>query len=306
MLEMLTDPATKVQFAGHDTFPLRLLWLKKAYDAVRDGADKGLFQRPDAIARFGVGRNMVFAIKHWAVASQMIEEVEDKFFPTPLGRLLLDDADGLDPYLEDPATAWITHYIFAGTPEQTTTFCYAFNFITQGDFDRAAIVKSLLDLADARKAARATAETIKRDVEVFVRSYISRGASEDAAEPLLAELGLLREGRAAGHLEFVRGPKPTLHDGVFAWALRRYWRRWHSDMPTLSMEQICYGAGSPGRVFKLDEDSVHARLARIGSTTDEALAWTDTAGLRQVIFRHEPDDEAILRKAYQARIRQAA
>ena len=52
MLETLTDPATKVQFAGHDTFPLRLLWLKKAYDAVRDGADKGLFQRPDAIARW--------------------------------------------------------------------------------------------------------------------------------------------------------------------------------------------------------------------------------------------------------------
>ena len=27
------------QFAGHETFPLRLLWLKKAYDAVGDGVE---------------------------------------------------------------------------------------------------------------------------------------------------------------------------------------------------------------------------------------------------------------------------
>ena len=45
------------------TFPLRYGWLKKAYDAVRkseDQADNGeVFSGPDAIARFGVGKNMV-------------------------------------------------------------------------------------------------------------------------------------------------------------------------------------------------------------------------------------------------------
>lgn len=306
MIEALIDANTKVQFAGHETFPLRLLWLKKAFDAVKDGADRGTFQEQAAIARFGVGRNMVLAIRHWALAAGIIEEVDGRFGVTALGSLLLDDEHGVDPYLEDPASAWIVHYAFAGTPEQTTTFFFAFNGLTQTSFDRATLVRALLDLAEGRKAWRASADTLKRDVEVFVRSYLSRGSAEEAAEPLLAELCLLREGGGAGQLEFVRGPKPTLPDGVFAWALRRFWIRQHGDAPTLSMEQICYGAGSPGRVFKLDEDGVHARLSRIATITDDALSWTDTAGLRQVIFHREPDEQALLRSAFRPRLKDAA
>lgn len=306
MIEAFSDPSTKVQFAGHETFPLRLLWLKKAHDAVRDGVGRGVFQDQDAIARFGVGRNMVFAIKHWALAATTIEEVDGVIRPTALGRLLLDEESGLDPYLEDHATTWAVHFAFAGTPEYTTTFFFVFNALTQGGIDRADIVKGLLDIAEGKKSWRASADTLKRDVEVFIRSYLARGSGEDAAEPLLAELGLLREGHRAGHLEFVRGPKPTLHDGVFAWALNRFWQRWHSETPTLSMEQICYGTGSPGRVFKLDEDSVHSRLSRIASITDKAFGWTDTAGLRQVIRHHAPQDEGLLRSAYRPRLRQVA
>ena len=86
----------------------------------------------------------------------------------------------------------------------------------------------------ARGLARATAETIKRDVEVLLRSYVPRisDTGEDASEPLLAELGLIRELRS-GQFEFVRGPKQSLSQAVFAYALLRYWRRWHQDAPTL-------------------------------------------------------------------------
>jgi len=306
MLEAIFDAGIKAQFAGHETFPLRLLWLKKAFDAVKDGVDRGTFQEHAAIARFGVGRNMVLSIRHWALAAGMMEESGGAIQPTPLGRLLLDDTTGVDPYLEDPATAWMVHYAFAGSPEQTTTFFYVFNGVSQGSFDRASLARGLLDLAEGRKSWRASPDTLKRDVEVFVRSYVSSRGGEEAAEPLLAELALIRDGGAPGQLEFVRGPKATLPDGVFVWALRRYWRRWHPDAPTLSMEQASYGVGSPGRVFKLDDDSIHARLSRIAAVTDGALTWTDTAGLRQVIFSREPDSERLLRSAFRPRLRSAA
>jgi hypothetical protein len=45
---------------------------------------------------------------------------------------------------------------------------------------------------------------------------------------------------------------------------------------------IAYGEGSPGRVFKLDEDSVADRLMGLSDLTEGFLAWTDTAGLRQL------------------------
>ncbi|WP_210275439.1 DUF4007 family protein [Rhizobium sp. G21] len=154
-----------------------------------------------------------------------------------------------------------------------------------------------------RCGARGTVETVKRDVEVFLRSYAPRHGDlgEDAAEPLLAELALIRESRLSGQFEFVRGPKPSLQNGVFALVLKRFWERWHPNAPTLSAEQASYGAGSPGQVFKLDEDSVMARLAKIGEATSGAIVWTDTAGLRQVSLARQLstiDEVALITNSY--------
>ena len=298
MLDELVESSFRGQFAGHETFPLRLLWLKKAHDAVR--ANPRTFHEQDAIARFGVGRNMVLAIRHWALAAGILRDSPAGLAPTPIGDLLFAEDTGLDPYLEDPSTAWWVHFRFAGSPEQTTTFFYAFNGLSQPVFDRAALVRGLAEWGEGKRSWRLSPSTLKRDVEVFVRSYVSTGNGEDAAEPLLAELNVVRESGIPGRFEFSRGPKPTLADGIFAVALRSFWRRWHRDSPTLTLEQACYAPGSPGRVFKLDEESVHERLSRIDGTTAGALAWTDTAGLRQVIFREEIDDLALLRSAYRS------
>lgn len=291
---------SKVQFAGHETFPLRLLWLKKAYDAVKSGAPSGTFQEHDAIARFGVGRNMAVSMRHWGLASGFLEENDRQVAPTPLGRLLLAD-DGLDPYLERAATVWLCHWHVAATPEVTTTTFHAFNALTAIEFDPATLIDDLLEIVTA-KGWRATRGTLKRDVEVFLRSYVRKGDSlnEDAAEPLLAELGLVREARLGGWYEFVRGPKPSLPDGVFAYGLADFWRR-QGGASTLAAEQICYAPGSPGRVFKLDEDSVITRLMHLSELTDNAWQWTDTAGLRQVQKRREVDPLELVAAAYPTR-----
>jgi hypothetical protein len=291
---------SKVQFAGHETFPLRLLWLKKAFDAVRDGAPSGTFQEHDAIARFGVGRNMAMSMRHWALASGFVDETERHMSPTPLGRLLLADG-GLDPFLERAATIWLCHWHIAATPEMTTTAFHAFNVLSAIEFDPTTLIDDLFEIVSA-KGWRATRGTLKRDVEVFLRSYVRKGdaLNEDAAEPLLAELGLVREARLGGWYEFVRGPKPNLPDGVFAYGLGEFWRR-QGGVSTLSAEQICYAPGSPGRVFKLDEDSVITRLMHLSELTDGAWQWTDTAGLRQVQRRGDVDPIELVASAYSGR-----
>lgn len=303
MKDVLTDSDMRLQFAGHETFPLRLLWLKKAFDAVAyQGATRRTFQEQEAIAQFGVGKNMALAMRHWALAAGMLADENGTIVPTALARLLLDDRIGLDPFLEDPSTLWLVHAALAGKPEQSTTFFYAFNTLNQTVFDREGLIEAIHDLAKER-GARATIETVKRDVEVFLRSYAPRSGDvgEDAAEPLLAELALIRESRLSGQFEFVRGPKPSLQDGIFALVLKQFWARWHPDAPTLSAEQASYGAGSPGRVFKLDEDSVMARLTKIGDVTAGAIIWIDTAGLRQVSLARklaDVDDKALVAASY--------
>nr|WP_192355954.1 DUF4007 family protein [Mesorhizobium mediterraneum] len=306
MRDLLLDSSVALRFSGHETFPLRLLWLKKAYDAVASGmAEKGTFQEHGAITRFGVGKNMAMSMRYWAVACGVVRETDGKLEATELGHLLFDGSTGLDPYLEDPSTIWLMHNAVCATPEVATSFFYAFNVFAQPVFERQDLVKDLSEIATSR-GARATAETIKRDVEVVLRSYAPRTAEtgEDAAEPLLAELGLIRELRT-GQFEFVRGPKQSLSQAVFAYALVRYWRHWHADAPTLSVETVAYGVGAPGRIFRLDEESVAFRLATISDVTDGALVWTDTAGLRQVA-RREPlegiDELRLLERAYGARL----
>lgn len=312
MLNDLYDLATAIRVSGHETFSLRLLWLKKAFDVASgpDGVDRRTFQEQDAIATFGVGKNMALSMRHWALATEVLEDISATHVrASEFGRMIFSDGNGLDPYLEHPSTLWLMHANLVSKPRAATTFYYAFNLLNQIAFTREDLVRAMASIVDARATARATAETLKRDVEVFVRSYAPRhaDAGEDAAEPLLVELGLLRELRSTGQLEFVRGQKPSLEDSIFAVVLKRFWERHHAVSPTISVEQAQYGPGSPGRVFKLDEDSLVARLMSIGDATGGQMVWTDTAGLRQVALNsrlEDIDDFALMRAGY--RVRRAA
>jgi hypothetical protein len=302
MRELVENSDIKLSFAGHETFPLRLLWLKKTHDAVANGAPNRLFSEPDAIARFGIGRNMALSMRYWGDAVGTIRDDGQQLHPTEFGARLLAD-DGWDPYLEQSASLWAIHARLAAEPRRATVF-FAFNALNEPDFESATLQKLLGEIARSRPASRASAGTIKRDVEVFLRSYVSRRdtGGEDAAEPLLAELGLLRETRYSGHFEFVRGPKPTLPDGVFAYALERFWRSYTANAPTISVEQASYAVGSPGRIFKLDEHSVAMRLIAMEALTGGAWRWTDTAGLRQLHRVTAINEMSILATCYPAAV----
>lgn len=308
-METFASEGFKPQFAGHETFPIRALWLKKAFDAVVGGVDRGVFTAPDAIVRFGVGKNMAQAMRHWALASSFVTDSDTGMSPTPLGAALLDEASGLDPYLEHPASLWLLHLALAGTPEMSTTWYWAFNIFGSLSFDRDALTRGLLTLAAERGWKRVAPVTIKRDVDCFIRSYVSRtrgGIVEDAIEPVLVELGLIRPSAIGDAFEFVRGPKASLPDAVFAIALDRFWQAAHSEAATLSVDAACYGRGSPGRVFKLDEESVVERLIRIGDATRGALSWSETAGLKQVVRKRAIDEVTVVKHAYRRESRLVA
>ena len=287
MTGILSDPLYRPQFSGHETFPLRQLWLLKAYSAVAGASSvthSGIFSDEDAIVRFGVGKNMVTAIKHWALACDMIKNHDGKFTPTEIAKRIFSD-NGLDPYSEHPATTWLIHWILAGRGERSTTWFWLFNHVAAQTFDRKMLFNSIKEFLAKKGGRLPTDTTLRRDIECCIRSYIPRLNSEsleEIAEPVLGELGLIYQG-SHGTLEFRRGPKPTLPDGIFIFALLEFWERCSPDTTTLSFETITYEYGSPGRVFKLDENSVVDRLIMLDQTTHGRLVWSETSGMRQVI-----------------------
>lgn len=290
------------QFSGHETFPLRYGWLKKAFDAVyeRDGeADsKAAFTRDDAIARFGVGKNMVSSMRHWATTSGIITEGDEAnaLVTTALGRKLFGD-EPLDPYMEHPTTSWIIHWNLAGRPEKTTWF-WSFSNFSGATFERDQLVKALEKVAKDRAWPRVSATTIRRDVECFLRTYVARRPSanaspEDTLESPLAELGLIKATGKRDGFRFVRGPKSTLGDGVFLYALAEFWSG-YTAASTLSFEAIAHEPGSPGRVFLLDENDIADRLVGLEEFTKGAFRWSETAGLKQVIRGDDLNMDAAL------------
>ena len=86
------------QFSGHETFPLRYGWLKKVYEAIEASVDdpnnKSVFLSEQAIARFGVGKNMVASMRYWALAARTLIDdskgnFKGPFRSTPIAQRML-------------------------------------------------------------------------------------------------------------------------------------------------------------------------------------------------------------------------
>ena len=299
----LSEKDNKLRFSGHETFPLRYGWLKKAYDAVaqqeRDDRQQSVFGTSSAIARFGVGQNMVRSMRHWATTIGIISE--DCCHTTHLGQFLFGK-DGLDPFMEDPATTWLAHWRLSGNPHNTTWF-WAFNHYPALEFDRDALVRGIDRLVREHPKARASTSTIRNDVACFVRTYVGQPHSakvghEDSLESPLAELGLIEPTGRRDGFKFVRGRRPLLGAGMVAFAVHEFWLgrysvQSNSVAQTLSFESLAHEPGSPGRVFALDENALADLLLDIEDVSNGAYRWSETAGLKQLVRERNVDQDEL-------------
>ncbi len=283
-MRSVEDPVVKYGFTGHETFPFRYTWLPKGITNLEEYPD--LFTREDALVKLGVGKNMVRSIRHWCAATGIIERGDRKGLMevTDLGLSLVGD-EGWDPYLEDPGTLWLLHWRLVSRPSPASTWHLAFTRWRTDRFVRDELVEWLSRFARRVSGTRPTPASLRRDVDVFVRTYAPAQAKrerpmEDTFDCPLVELGLLVE-TERGVYRFARGPKPTLPDGIFASALIDYWLLTAPDTSTLSFDAILHGPGSPGGAFKLSEIALAERLERLPRWT--GLTFSDTAGTRNVL-----------------------
>ncbi len=308
----------KPQFSGHETFPIRYGWLKKVVDAVakrsKDPDNKNVFLADEAIANFGVGKNMVSSMRYWSIAARIIEDKSKGNFKgpysvTPFGQAIFDD-DGWDPYLEEPASLWWLHWQLAAFPHPTTTIHFVFNHFNASTFYREQLTAELRRYCERIGYSGLADMTLKRDADCFVRTYASRGwdSEEDALESLMAELGLLQPiGKRDGFL-IHRGPKPSLPHELFLYGLIQF-ALTRPGTNSFNVETLAHEPGSPGRVFLLNEESLLERLGMVEDLSQGRVAWSETAGLRQIFFRDDPQDINLLKLvggAYSKRRRGAA
>ncbi len=280
------NPSFRPKFSGHETFSLRFNWLPKILGPAQgeeDGFAGATMPLEVAMMRYGVGKNMVYSMCHWAELAGVAEvnQITFQFKPTDFGKFIAQH----DPYLEALGTIWALHWQVVTNPQLATTWYWMFNGYPKPIFDTRLAIESLQAVVSTHAWRIPSLNTIERDLDCFIRCYtVSRakkgGLNEDSLECPFAELELIQPTHERGLYEFQRGPKPTLPDSVFAYSLAIFWNSVNSE--TLSLEHVAHAPGSPGRVFQLDETSVVERLEKLESISDGSFRWIDNSGLRQI------------------------
>lgn len=250
--------ADKASFGRAQTFPLRLGWLPKACELARGG---GSFAADELIAEWGVGKNMVGAIRHWALAANVVHFTGGKPELTALGRFIFGD-DGIDPYLEDDATLWLLHWHINSRPDIFTAGFWFFNRFVKRVFSE---VEAGRELTEQMQAAgvKGGEDAAKRDIGALLRMYCRRGRAfdEESLATPFPGLGLITYDDAirAYRAEFER--RETLPPGVVGYAAAQLLLA--EDAPII---QVRAASASRNRAvleyaFRLDGDSLLDKLA---------------------------------------------
>ena len=304
--EHTTSPyLTNPSFSGHQTFPFRYTWLKKGVDAVTE--DPTVFSSEDASVTLGVGKNMVSSIRHWCSVAGLIRTdtyERGRLVPTPLGIAIFDDKDGFDPYLDDPATLWLIHWQIATDINQATTWYWAFNVLRKNQFVPTTFIEELYKWAQQQKESMrpVSDNTLQRDVNCFIRTYCqsrhTAAVVEESFDCPFVELNLIAELPEGNGYEFQRGEKETLPVEIFTATLIAFWDVRFFQRDALPFSELMYAPLSPGRIFRLDEDTMTAYLENLAQLTNEALQYDETEGLKQVYRRNDLNPMKLLERYY--------
>ncbi len=288
----LTDAADHV-FARHETFHPRYGWFRKAY-ATAAANERG-FTAEDAPVAIGVGKNMVRSIKFWGLAAKIIIPDRDSankrspgMIPTRFGHSMFGP-DGWDPYMEDPGTVWLLHWMLLARKSLLPVWWLAFNELHAVDFEDDILTGAITAQIEAAGTwPMPHHSALEKDVSALLRTYApavktSRTSFDDLLDCPMRELGLIVRSAATGNHRFVLGRKPTLPDEIVAAAVLDYLSRCRQGGRTVTLAHLANEPGSPGRAFRLGEQDLHVALGRIAKN-QPSMELLATTGAQQVAW----------------------
>ena len=294
--------AARLSFSGHETFPLRFSWLRKAVEAVEQ--DPKAFSADDALATFGVGKNMVRSIKHWARATGVVENDPSErgaVQMTSFGERIFGK-DGADPFCEDPATLWVLHWHLCRSAERSTLWHFVFGHWRGGALELSALQPALRQwLADTHDDTPPATSTLRRDLQCLRGCYAPSRSTRDNLEEVvgcpLASLGLVQENGGLYHLH--QGYQTALPVDIFAYVVLDYWTRRAPGSTTLALEQFLNERASPGQILLLSEDQAFELIEQVEQRPDALFTYRDSAGIRQLYLEADGlDPTAMLTRYY--------
>ncbi len=180
-------------FGTHGSFYLRDGWMYKLIHAVEENPK--IFGQNDAPVYFGVGKNMVPAIRYWGLASRIISynRGTHTYALTQFGRLVRDN----DIYLEKLNTLWLIHINLLKSKNYTSTWHWLFNIYGGSSLE--------LDIFPDRISSWISSEfkslgiskptvspvTLKKDIRCLVQLYTKNSDKKNPDDNVISPLSRL-------------------------------------------------------------------------------------------------------------------
>ena len=282
--------APKFRFGGHQTFPLRIAWMPKAAGEILAGNDV-LSDIDNGILNLGLGKNMVEALRCWMASYQIATNEDVGWQLTPMGNRLFAE-NGLDPYLDDPATPWVLHWLIA-TNRQAPFFAWEcmFNRWSSEEFTASQVIEAFKK-ETATYPKSPTEVSLKQHFDVFLHTYrpAKSEKGEDSLDSALAVLQLIvpsgeRPAPNGGWetiFTFNSSPKTGLSQQMFAYFLQDWWMNEFPDEKSVPFRDVYNSDYSPGRILKMSEREIADRLTDLVQWQPHRFQVIDSMNLRQI------------------------
>ena len=187
-----------MKFRAHDTFFIRKGWLSKGMRCVAKKPDVFIAHDENPMDVFGIGANMVKALRYWLQVVGLTEEsVKGKRFQrfTELGKLIYKN----DAYIEELGTLCLLQYRLASQADNATAWYFFFNEFSMMEFSREDFVAALQKYTKMLDSENEYAiRSLNDDFQCIINTYLPRYKSnpkrvspEHNIDCPLGEIGLV-------------------------------------------------------------------------------------------------------------------
>lgn len=274
-------------FSGHESFQCKSLWLKKGYDFLL-ACNK--FTDIDAVAKLGVGKNMVASIRFWLRAfgltkTDTLETISNYIFNTENGK---------DPFAEDINTIWLLHFLLISSEVASL---YNLLFV---DYQREKkeFTKSELQSFIKRKCSAPEQKnvynenTVRKDIGVLLKNYVvpSDLKTIEDFSALMIGLGLIVCKDSDIYCFKVSNPDDITPE-IILFALIRM----KGTDKTVSFDVL----QKMSLIFGLPMVSLIDVIRSLEKIFPGALVFTDNSGIKNVQFLREIDEFEALNHYYE-------
>lgn len=289
-----------LQFYGHETFPLRHMWLPKAVNHAREHGN--LLDYNKVMEEQGVGKNMAKSMRHWAESTQVLykDKTTKEHKITKIGKVIFSQSG--DKYLQHTDTLWLLHYLLVSNHKKNALWYYLFNIYGGVIFSKESFTTNLKSWLEKIEHRIPNIKQLERDFNCCMNMYCltERKAKKDFDEyfssPFI-DLQLISQNENNYRLRKIS--TKVFSNELFTYCLLSYLENFNQKS-TIPFSEIFHGEKSPGKVFNLTENLLLDYLEAFVKLNDIEFEFDSTAGIKTLfrIGKFSLNKESFLLKAY--------